>query len=103
MPLTAIAKQPPLTHFSFPVLSSQDPALPLKENPEDKLGKGLLEARPEVSGCLFFLPNVSFFMKRVGSFLPLPRIFTYPKIPDVGSFCPQEALSVRTASIEESG
>nr|KAF6468801.1 zinc finger protein 74 [Rousettus aegyptiacus] len=31
------------------VLSSQDPALPLKENPEDKLGKGLLEARPEES------------------------------------------------------
>ncbi|XP_019565741.2 zinc finger protein 74 isoform X1 [Rhinolophus sinicus] len=30
-------------------LFSQDPALPLKENPEDKLGPGLLEARSEES------------------------------------------------------
>lgn len=88
-----MAKQPPLTHFSFPVLSSQDPALPLKENPEDKLGKGLLEAGPEVSGCLFFLPNISFFVKGVGSFLLLPRIFTYPRIPDVGDALPSSGSS----------
>lgn len=74
MRLVAMGRTAPLTHFSSSALSSQEPALTLRKNPEDKLGQGLLEARSEVSGCLFFLLNISLFIKGVGTFL-LPRIF----------------------------
>lgn len=60
--LRAVAEQPPIAHFSFPALSSRDPALPLKENLEDKWGHGLLEARSEVSGCV--LPSEHLFFKK---------------------------------------
>lgn len=50
MRLKVIAEQPALTHVSFPALSSQDPAAPLRGNPENTLGQGLLDAKSEVSG-----------------------------------------------------
>lgn len=53
--------------------SFQDPALLLKEMPEDKLGQGILDAKSEVSGS--FLPLNMFFMKKFGIFLP-PEIFS---------------------------
>lgn len=64
-----LAEQPPITRFSFPALSSQDPALALKENLESKWGHGLLEARSEVSGCV--LPSEHlFFMKGLAASFP---------------------------------
>ena len=96
----------PLTHFSSPARSSQEPALTLKKNPEDKLDQGLLEARSEVSGCLFFLLNISFLMKRVRTF-PLPGIFTQrvplPHSQSGGPFSlPGDALGRGTALAGES-
>ena len=89
-----------LTHFSFPAPSSQDPALPLKEIPEDKLGQGLLEGRSEVSGCLFFFEHFVVYVE--GWHLPsaaqnLQSSKDRPPTPTWGLLSsPQEALRVGT-------
>lgn len=58
-----------------------DPARPLKEIAEDTLPRGLLEARSEVSGCLFFFLNILFFMRRVGIVLPSSRPLVIQRPP----------------------
>ena len=65
----AVDRPAPLTHSSFP-----DPVRPLKEIAEDTLPRGLLEARSEVSGCLFFFFNILFFMRRVVQLSVLPSL-----------------------------
>uniref|UniRef100_A0A8C5YR04 Uncharacterized protein n=1 Tax=Marmota marmota marmota TaxID=9994 RepID=A0A8C5YR04_MARMA len=54
-------------------LSTQDPALSPKENPEDKSDWSLLAARSEVSSVFSFL-----YMKRVGTLFFFPCIFSQP-------------------------
>ncbi|XP_037352426.1 zinc finger protein 74 isoform X2 [Talpa occidentalis] len=49
MSLVAMGKPAPVDSFLLPASPSLDTTLPLKENPEDKLGQGLLEARSEES------------------------------------------------------
>lgn len=87
-----MAEQPPITRFSFPALSSQDPALPLKENLESKWGHGLLEARSEVSGCV--LPSEHlFFVKGLAASFPGQGLqSSLESLPGGLLSSPQEAL-----------